>query len=53
MDIAILVYGRLDNFEKHYDTIIQSIGKDNNINFFLSTDNSPYILDFIELYKPI
>ena len=55
MRIAVLVYGRLHNCAKHYDNILQSIGKHNTIDFFLSSDNSSKSLlnDFIRLYKPI
>ena len=53
MNIAILVYGRLDNFIDHYEPLMESLGKNNNIDFFLSSDNSPEIDTFLELYKPI
>lgn len=55
MHIAILVYGRLNKCAEHYDNIIESLGENNDIDFFLSSDNSSESLlsDFIRLYKPI
>lgn len=54
MRIAVLVYGRLKYCVEHYNNIINSIGKENNIiDFFMSSDNSPNIEDFIKLYKPL
>lgn len=55
MHIAVLVYGRLNKCVEHYDNIVESIGKHNEIDFFLSSDNSSESLlsDFIHLYKPI
>jgi hypothetical protein len=55
MKIAVLVYGRLNKCVEHYNNIIHSIGNHNNIDFFLSSDNSSESLlnDFIHLYKPI
>ena len=52
MRIAVLVYGRLNKCVEHYKNIIENICVD-NIDFFLSSDNSPIINDFIHLYKPI
>jgi hypothetical protein len=54
MHISVLVYGRLNNCVKHYDNIMESLGKYNDIDFFLSSDNSNELLlnDFITLYKP-
>jgi hypothetical protein len=54
MNIAVLVYGRLDNFEKHYRNIISTLGEKNNLDFFLSSDNSnqDLLCRFIEIYKP-
>jgi len=54
MNIAVLVYGRLNKCVEHYKNIKRALGK-HNINFFLSSDNSPepLLLQFIELYKPI
>ncbi len=54
MRIAVLVYGRLNNCVKHYENIVESIGRYNDIDFFLSSDNSSELLfnDFINLYKP-
>ena len=55
MRIAVLVYGRLDKCAEHYDNILESIGKENAIDFFLSSDNSPELRlhEFINLYKPV
>jgi hypothetical protein len=55
MHIAVLIYGRLNKCSEHYINILESIGKHNNIDFFLSSDNSSESLlnDFISLYKPI
>ena len=55
MRIAVLVYGRLNKCVEHYDNILEHIGKDNDIDFFLSSDNSEESLldNFIRLYKPI
>lgn len=55
MKIAILFFGRLNKCKEHYDNIFSSIGKDNTIDTFMSSDNSPKeLLDtFVELYKPI
>ena len=55
MKIAVLIYGRLNNCVQHYNNIINSIGMENNIDFFLSSDNSgeKLLQEFIDLYKPI
>lgn len=55
MHIAVLVFGRLNKCAEHYNNIRDSLGKENNIDFFLSSDNSSEALlnDFIRLYKPI
>ena len=54
MHIAVLIYGRLNRCVEHYDNIVESIGIDNDIDFFFSSDNSSESLvnDFIRLYKP-
>ena len=54
MHIAVLVYGRLNKCVEHYQNIIESIGKENQIDFFLSSDYSDSLLlqHFIDLYKP-
>jgi hypothetical protein len=54
MRIAVLVYGRLNKCVEHYENIVESIGKYNDIDFFVSSDNSSESLfnDFIDLYKP-
>lgn len=53
MRIAVLVYGRLNKCAEHYDNIMENIGKDNDVDFFFSSDNSPESLvnDFIRMYK--
>ena len=55
MRIAILIYGRLDRYAEHYDNIVESIGKQHTLDFFLSSDNAPeeVLNDFIRLYAPI
>lgn len=53
MHIAVLVYGRLNKCIEHYQNIIETIGKHNKIDFYLSSDNSPLIDKFVEQYKPI
>ena len=55
MHIAVLVYGRLNRCVEHYDNIRLTLGENNNVDFFVSSDNSPESLlnDFIHLYKPI
>jgi hypothetical protein len=54
MRIAVLFYGRLNKCVEHYENIVESIGKHNDIDFFFSSDNSSESLfnDFINLYKP-
>ena len=53
MRIAILVFGRLDACEQHYDNIKATFGEGNHIDFFASSDDSPLIKDFVRIYKPI
>jgi len=55
MRIAVLIYGRLNECTPSYDNILNSIGKEHTIDFFLSSDNSDKeLLDsFINLYNPI
>lgn len=52
--IAVLVYGRLNKCMEHYDNIIETIGKQYDVDFFLSSDNSDEILlnNFIKKYNP-
>ena len=54
MRIAVLVYGRLNKCVEHYKNILESIGEHNDVDFFMSSDNSSESLlnDFIHLYKP-
>jgi hypothetical protein len=55
MRIAILVYGRINRCHLYYENIIHTFGKDNQLDFFLSSDNSldEHLINFINLYKPI
>lgn len=55
MRICVLVYGRLNKCAEHYNNILDSIGKENDIDFFCSSDNSSEELlqDFIRIYNPI
>lgn len=55
MYIAVLIYGRLDKCIEHYNNIVESLGGNNDINFFLSSDNSSesQLSNFIHLYKPV
>ena len=52
MHIAVLIYGRLNHCVEQYENIKKAIGN-HMVDFFVSSDNSPYMNDFIELYKPI
>jgi len=54
MRIALLLYGRINRFKEHYENILDSIGKEHDIDIFLSSDNSPNdsLQEFVELYKP-
>ena len=53
MKIAVLVYGRLNKCVEP-ENIINSIGMENTIDFFLSSDNSEesQLQNFINLYNP-
>ena len=55
MRIAVLVYGRLNKCAEHYTNILEHLGKDNEIDFFMSSDHPSESLlnDFIRLYNPI
>jgi hypothetical protein len=55
MRIGVVVYGRLNKCVEHYDNIINSIGIEHTIDFFLSSDNSSKDLldNFINLYNPV
>jgi hypothetical protein len=55
MRIAVLVYGRLNKCVEHYNNIRESLGKNNDIDFFVSSDNSSESLlsDFVRVYKPL
>lgn len=54
MNIAILVYGRLNTCIKNYNNTIDIFDKNHNYDFFLASDNSDEILlnNFIKLYNP-
>lgn len=55
MRIAVLVYGRLKFCEQHHPIIMEQLGKDYEIDFFMSSDQSPkdQLDSFVELYKPV
>ena len=53
MRVAILVYGRLDGCESHYNNYMETFGDGNQIDFFASSDDSPFINEFVRIYKPI
>jgi hypothetical protein len=54
MRVGVLVYGRLNKCVEHYNNIMETLGVENDIDFFLSSDNPPEALlnDFLNLYKP-
>ena len=55
MKVAVLLYGRINNYDIHYKNTIEALGEENQVDFFLSTDPSlnEDILGFTKLYKPI
>jgi hypothetical protein len=55
MRIAVLVYGRLNECANNYENYIESIGREHEVDFFMSSDNPPeeYLNQFLSLYKPI
>jgi hypothetical protein len=55
MKIAVLVFGRLNKCVEHYENIIESIGKEHSLEFYLSSDNSldASLNEFIQTYHPI
>jgi hypothetical protein len=55
MRIALLLYGRINKFKEHRANIIESFGKDNQVDIFYSCDgeDTSAMLEFIDLYKPI
>lgn len=55
MKLAILIYGRLNKCADHYENLLESVGKNNDIDFFMSSDASAEesINNFIKLYNPI
>jgi len=52
MRIAVLIYGRLNHCAEQHETILKAIGN-HTIDFFVSSNHSPLIKDFIKIYKPI
>jgi hypothetical protein len=54
MHIALLIYGRINQFRDNYVNIFNRIGKEHVVDVFLSSDNSinSELNEFIELYKP-
>jgi hypothetical protein len=54
MKIAILFYGRLNKFREHKDNLLNSLGRDNEVDIFLSCSNEPDNIfeQFVDLYKP-
>jgi len=56
MRLAILFYGRLnDTLHKNYSNLIDVLGKEHSLDFYLSSDNSPesQLQQFIDTYKPV
>ena len=55
MRIAVLVYGRINRCSIHYNTIMDTLGQENQIDFFLSSDNASekHLANFVALYKPV
>lgn len=55
MRVAVLVYGRLNNCLEHYDNIKEHLGKENDIDFFLSSCGSDESLlyRFLALFNPV
>lgn len=55
MQIAVLIYGRLNKCAEHYSNIINSIGREHTLHFFASSDNSPeeQMQTFINVYNPV
>lgn len=53
MNIAILIYGRLNKAIEQYDNIIKHVICEQNVDIFCSSDNSNNIKEFIMKYNPI
>ena len=55
MKLAVLLYGRINNYDIHYKNTIEALGEENQVDFFLSTDPSlnEDILGFTKLYNPV
>jgi hypothetical protein len=53
--IAVLVYGRLCRAVDHYANIVEIIGRNHIIEFFMSSDDAPssQLCDFIRTYRPV
>lgn len=54
MRLAVLIYGRLTKSKEHYENIRDALGSENEVDFFMSSDNSPeeQLHNFLETYKP-
>jgi len=54
MHIALLIYGRINQFRDNYVNIFNRIGKEHTVDVFLSSDNAlnSELNEFIKLYKP-
>ena len=54
MRIAALIYGRLTKAKEHYENIRNALGTEHEVDFFMSSDNSPetQLQEFLETYKP-
>lgn len=54
MKIAALLYGRLTKSKEHYDNIRDALGSEHEVDFFMSSDNSPeeQLQEFLESYNP-
>ena len=54
MKIAVLIYGRLNRARDHYNNIVGQIGREHDVDFFMSSDESSenVLNEFLEIYKP-
>jgi hypothetical protein len=55
MRIAILIYGRLNDFSINYKYIMYALSNYDSVDFFCSSDNSDesHLYEFIDICKPI
>lgn len=55
--IAILLSGRLTSYDKHYKNIMENLGQDYDVDFYVGISEEPInkrLLDgFLKLYKPV